>query len=80
MEANLNNVVKELSNINKNLQSINMALLKETRSDDEVVNWDVVLPICRDCRYYHHRQSDVRFCVHLDSCCRAYRLLTKETE
>ena len=80
MEANLNTVVKELSNINKNLQSINMALLEEKRSNDETDNRDDPLSICYDCRYCHHKTGDIRFCIHIEACCRAYRLLTKENE
>ena len=72
----LSNIEKELLNVNKNLQSINKIL--EKQSDDEIINWDNVLPICRDCRYFFHKKDDVRFCVHFDSCCRAHRLLTKE--
>lgn len=74
-------IVKELQNINKNLQSINMALVKRERSDNETNSRDDdPLSICKDCQYYYHRIGDVRFCVHRDSCRRAYRLLTKENE
>lgn len=71
MEANLNTIVKELSNINKNLQSINMALLKEKQFDDESPNHDDILSICMGCPQYHHKEGDVKFCVHLESCRRA---------
>lgn len=44
-------IVKELQNINKNLQSINMAFVKEKRSDDETVNHNDVMNICRTCPF-----------------------------
>lgn len=76
--AVLSNIEKELSSINKNLQSINK--LMEKQSDDDVAIRDDILSICRDCPYYFHKKGDVRFCVHFNSCWRAYRLLTKENK